>query len=108
MSVIIILILSLLCSFEIIESSQSNYRIKNGVNIIPNIGASWIISSMRKENHIFCLAACNKNQECLSTIYIESETLKTVFYTKSILTLLIQQYRATQSCSEKKVRKNNK
>ncbi len=73
MSLVIILILSLLCSFEMIEASH-NYQIQNDVNVIPNIGASCIIQRMSKENHIFCLASCNKNQECLSTIYIESET----------------------------------
>ncbi len=66
------MVLSSLCSFEMIEASD-NYQIQNDVNVIQNIGASWIILSMREENHIFCLAECNKNQECLSTIYIESE-----------------------------------
>ncbi len=56
-----------------IESS-CNYQIINGVNVISNVNSSLIISIMRKENHIFCLAECNSNQECLSTIYIESET----------------------------------
>jgi hypothetical protein len=74
MLVINIMIVSLLCkSFEMIESSH-NYHIKDGVNVISNVNSSLIISSLRKENHIFCLAACNSNQECLSTIYIESET----------------------------------
>ncbi len=50
-----------------------NYQIQNGVNVIQNIGTSWIISSMSKENHIFCLAACNRNQECLTSVYKESE-----------------------------------
>jgi hypothetical protein len=59
-------------SFEMIESSN-NYQVKNGVNVNLNVGTSLILSSIRKENHIFCLAACNSNQECLSTIYIESE-----------------------------------
>ncbi len=27
---------------------------------------------MRKENHIFCLAACNENQECLTSVHMES------------------------------------
>jgi hypothetical protein len=73
MLVIIIMIVSFLCnSFEMIVSSN-NYQIKDGVNVISNFNSSLIISSLRKENHIFCLAACNSNQECLSTIYIESE-----------------------------------
>jgi hypothetical protein len=68
------MIVSLLCCLEMIESSN-NYQVHDGMNINSNqIDPSWIISSMRKENHIFCLAACNSNQECLSTIYIESET----------------------------------
>ncbi len=55
-----------------IESSH-NYQVQNGININTNVDTSLIISSMRKENHIYCLAACNSNQECHSTIYIESE-----------------------------------
>ncbi len=66
------MVLSFLCCFEMIESSF-NYQVHNGVNVISNVETSLIISSMRKENHIFCLAACNSNQECLSSIYIESE-----------------------------------
>ncbi len=66
------MVLSFLCCFEMIESSH-NYQIKDGVNVISNVESSLIISSLRKENHIFCLAECNSNQECLSTIYIESE-----------------------------------
>jgi hypothetical protein len=68
---VIIIVLSFLCIFEIIESSH-NYQVKNEVNINPNIRASWILSSMRKENHIFCLAVCNSNQECLTSVYMES------------------------------------
>jgi hypothetical protein len=69
---VIIMILSLLCSIEIIDSSH-NYQVQNGININSNqIDSSWIISSMQKENHIFCLAICNSNQECLTTVYIES------------------------------------
>jgi hypothetical protein len=68
---VIIMILSVLCIFEMIESSQ-NYQVQNEVNINSNIRASWIISSMRKENHIFCLAVCNSNQECLTSVYMES------------------------------------
>ncbi len=66
------MILSLMCSFEIMDSSY-NYQIQNGVNINSNVVASFIISSMRKENHIFCLAACNSNQKCLTSVYKESE-----------------------------------
>ncbi len=55
-----------------IEASH-NYQIQNDVNINSDIGDSWILSSMRKENHIFCLAACNTNQECLTSVYKESE-----------------------------------
>jgi hypothetical protein len=70
---VLIMIVSLLFnSFKMIESSH-NYHVQNGVNINPNFGASLIISSMRKDNHIFCLAACNTNQECLTTVYIVSE-----------------------------------
>jgi hypothetical protein len=73
MLVIIIMIVSLVCnSFEMIESSH-NYQVQNGVNVISNIDTSLIISSLRKENHIFCLAACNSNQECLTSVYKESE-----------------------------------
>ena len=77
------MIVSFLCCFEMIELSQ-NYQVQNGVNINPNVDTSLIISSMRKENHIFCLAACNSNTECLSTVYIESqETLNNcVMYKK--------------------------
>jgi hypothetical protein len=64
--------LSLLCSIEMIESFN-NYQVRNGVNINSNVIASLMISSLRKENHIFCLAACNSDQECLTTVYIESE-----------------------------------
>ncbi len=66
------MILSLICSFEIMDSSY-NYQIQNGVNINSNVDTSFIISSMRKENHIFCLAACNSDQECLTSVYKESE-----------------------------------
>ncbi len=65
------MIVSVLCIFEIIESSQ-NYQVQNEVNINSNIRASWIISSMRKKNHIFCLAVCNSNQECLTSVFMES------------------------------------
>ena len=66
-----------------IESSY-NYQIKDGVNVISNVESSLIISSLRKENHIFCLAECNSNQECLSTIYIESETSNNCFLYKKL------------------------
>ncbi len=66
------MVLSLLCCFKIIETSH-NYQVQNGVNINPNVDTSLILSSMRTENHIFCLAVCNSNQECLTTVYIESE-----------------------------------
>jgi hypothetical protein len=66
-----------------IEASQ-NYQIKDEVNVISNVNSSLIISSMRKENHIFCLAECNSNQECLSTIYIESETSNNCFLYKKL------------------------
>jgi hypothetical protein len=42
------------------------------MNINSNVDANWIISSMRKESYIFCLATCNSNQECLTSVYIES------------------------------------
>ncbi len=62
----------MLCSFKLIESSN-NYQVQNGVNINPNVDASWIISSMRKKSKFVCIAVCNLNQECLSTVYMESE-----------------------------------
>jgi hypothetical protein len=69
----LIIIVSLICnSFKLIESSH-NYQVQNGVNINPNVVASSIMSCIRKENHMFCLAACNTNQACLTTVYIESE-----------------------------------
>jgi hypothetical protein len=83
--IIIIMALSLLCCFEMIESSH-NYQIKDGVNVISNVDTSLIISSMRKENHIYCLAVCNSNQECLSTIYIETETNNNCFLYKKHFT----------------------
>jgi hypothetical protein len=67
------MIVSFLCCLDMIESSHI-YQIKNGLNVISNVDTSLITSSLRKENHIFCLAACNSNQKCLSTIYIETET----------------------------------
>ena len=67
----LIMIVSFLCCFEMIESSY-NYLVHDGVNINPNVVASLIINSMRKENPIFCLAVCNYNKECLSSVYIES------------------------------------
>jgi hypothetical protein len=77
------MIVSLMCkSFKIIESSH-NYQVQNGFNINPNVDASLILSSMRKENHIFCLAVCNSNKECLSTVYIESpENDNCILYNK--------------------------
>ncbi len=65
------MVLSLVCSFEMIESSHS-YQVQNGVNIKPNVDASWIISSMRKKSKFVCLAVCNTNKECLTSVYIES------------------------------------
>ncbi len=70
---VIIVIFSLLCCLEMNESSN-NYQVHDGMNINSNVHPSTVISSMRKENHIFCLVACNLNQECLSTIYVESKT----------------------------------
>ncbi len=72
------MILLFRCSFEMIESSH-NYQVQNGVNINPNVDTSWIISSFRKENHIFCLAVCNANKECLTAVYMESEIKENCF-----------------------------
>ncbi len=54
-----------------VESSSNNYQVQNGVNINSNVDTSWIISSIRKESHILCLAVCNSNQECLSSVYMD-------------------------------------
>ena len=51
----------------------------SGSNINLNVDTSWIISSFRKENHIFCLAACNSNKECLTAVYMESEIKENCF-----------------------------
>ncbi len=76
------MVLSFRCSFEMIESSQ-NYQVQNGVNINSNVNASWIISSLRKKNKFFCLAVCNTNQECFTSVYIESvETDNCILYKK--------------------------
>jgi hypothetical protein len=64
------MIISLLCSCNIIESSQK-YQVQNGVKI-PSGDSSLIISSMRK-SQIICVAQCNLNDECLTTVYMESE-----------------------------------
>jgi hypothetical protein len=69
-TLIIIMVLSLLCSG--ICSMNHNYQVQNGVNINSNVDANWIISSMRKESYIFCLAICNSNQECLTSVFMES------------------------------------
>jgi hypothetical protein len=69
--IITTMMLSFLCSIEIIDSSH-NYQVQNGININSNVEESLIITSIRKENHIFCLADCNSNQECLTTVYMES------------------------------------
>ncbi len=67
------MIVSLLCnSFEIIESSQ-NYHVYNGVNINSNVNASLIINSTRMKSKFNCLAVCNSNKECISSVYIESK-----------------------------------
>jgi hypothetical protein len=78
---VLIMVVTLLCCFEMIDSSH-NYLVQYEVIVISNVNASWIISSIRKENYIFCLAACNRNQECLSTIYIESVTNNNCFLYK--------------------------
>ncbi len=64
------MVLSFLCSG--ICSVYHNYQVQIGVNVNSNVDANWIISSMRKESYIFCLAICNSNQECLTSVYIES------------------------------------
>ena len=65
------MVFSLLCSFEMTESSQ-NYQVQNGLNINSNVDASWIISSMRNNSKFLCLAVCTSNQECLTSVYMES------------------------------------
>jgi hypothetical protein len=50
---LIMLLVSLLCNiFEMIDSSH-NYQVQNEVDVKPNVDSSWIISNIRKENHIF-------------------------------------------------------
>jgi hypothetical protein len=71
--VTIIMMLSLLCSLAMIDSSSSqNYQAQNGININSNVDASWIISKIRTKSKFICLSACNSNQECLTAVYIES------------------------------------
>ncbi len=65
------MILSLLCSIEMIDSSH-NYQVQNGLNVISGVGASFKINSIRMKSKLVCLAACCSNQECLTTVYIES------------------------------------
>jgi hypothetical protein len=72
MFVIIIMIFSCLCCFEMFESSQ-NYQVHDGVNINTNVDPSLIINSMRINSKFVCLKVCNSNKDCLSTVYIESE-----------------------------------
>ena len=80
---VLINVLSFLCCFEIIESSSThNYQVQTGVNINSNVDARWIISSMRKKSKFVCLAVCNSNQECLTTVYIESVATDNCFLYK--------------------------
>ncbi len=88
------MVLSLLYSFEIIESSHK-YQVQYGVNINPNVETSLILRSVRAENHFFCLAVCNSNQECLTTVYIESEENNNCFLYKKHFSST----ETTQSCS---------
>ncbi len=50
-----------------------NYQVHDGLNIMPSVDTSLIISSMRKKSKLVCLAVCNLNQECLTSVYMESE-----------------------------------
>ncbi len=71
------MIISLLCSCEIIESSQK-YQVQNGVKILSG-DSSLIISSIRK-SEIHCLAQCNLNYQCLTSVYLESEKYEDCFH----------------------------
>ncbi len=70
------MMVSFVCSFEMMESSQK-YQVQNGVKI-PSGDSSLIISSMRK-SQIICVAQCNLNDECLTTVYMESEKNENCF-----------------------------
>ncbi len=71
------MIISLLCCSEIIESSQK-YHVQKGVKI-PSGDSSLIIGSIRK-SQIHCLAQCNLNEQCLTSVYLESEKYENCFH----------------------------
>ena len=71
------MIVSLLCSCEIIDSSQK-YQVQKGMKILSG-DSSLIISSIRK-SQIHCLAQCNLNDKCLTSVYMESEKYENCFH----------------------------
>ncbi len=68
---------SLLCSCEIIDPSQK-YQVQKGVKILSG-DSSLIMSSIRK-SQIHCLAQCNLNDQCLTSVYLESEKYDNCFH----------------------------
>jgi hypothetical protein len=71
------MIVSLLCSCEIIDSSQK-YQVQKGMKILSG-DSSLIISSIRK-SQILCLAQCNLNDQCLTSVYLVSEKYENCFH----------------------------
>ena len=74
---VIIMILSFLCIFEMIESSH-NYQVQKGVKILSG-DSSLILSSIRK-SQIHCLAKCNLNDQCRTSVYQKSEKYENCFH----------------------------
>ena len=75
------MMVSFVCSFEMMESSQK-YQVQNGVKI-PSGDSSLIISSIRK-SQIICVAQCSLIDECLTSVYLESEKNENCFLYKKL------------------------
>jgi hypothetical protein len=55
-----------------ITSPSNRYQAQMNLKIKTSFEPNWIISSLRKKSKIFCLAECNLNDKCLTSVYMES------------------------------------
>jgi hypothetical protein len=71
------MIVSFLCCIEMIESSQK-YQVQNGLKILS--GDSSLLMSSIRMSQILCLAQCSLNDQCLRSVYLESEKNDNCFH----------------------------
>jgi hypothetical protein len=72
------LILTIFLSILNIIYGQQNigkkYSVLKDVNVASNINTIWFITSLTVRNKMYCMAECNKNDECHTIVFSTSQS----------------------------------